>query len=516
MNLKRVGRLFVCLVLVAALFVQLSPIRARAAGPNFFFVDPELQLASDLVGLGVSTGADSLAHTQVIQDAADWLAETGEWLTDGMLKVYKVAADAGGFKYMVDGDFLQELFEWMFDAEVVISNAPYVGTSFEYSYDGTYQTCSASVPVAIYGCNYHITTATQSYTNFQVFAVADTSGYFYKNKNYTSSYSVLSKVTSGAYVAAFASGTNALNSSKFSNVTLLEFSGSSYSECQEQFYASAGISTGEITTDKDLTLNHVGAFGSILPDSYPEWFQNSTTITDSETGEEKTVVPIGLGQTVGETQGMSQTDVWAGTSTYVDTETDVGTGDDTIAVPETVTLKDILTGILSVPKSIAEAVAGFFADVITAVQAIPAAIADVLTAIFVPSADYVTAKVDALRTKFPFIDSVITTGEFIRDSVSGASGPPAIYVDLSLASSGNYGSQKVLLTDFGWYAQYKPKVDTILSAALWAFFGWRVFLKLPGIISGESGYIGEAIAPREKTARDETIRKIMSGPPSKK
>ena len=100
-----------------------------------------------------------------------------------------------------------------------------------------------------------------------------------------------------------------------------------------------------------------------------------------------------------------------------------------------------------------------------------------------------------MRGEFGFIDSVIATGEFIRDSVSGASGPPVIYVDLGRASSGNYGSQRVLLTDFSWYAPYKGQVDTVLSAALWAFFGWRVFLKLPGIIGGESGYISDVFFP---------------------
>ena len=416
----RIFRALVCLVLVAALLVQVSPIRARATGPNFFFVDPELQLASDLIGLGVSTGADSLAHTQVIQDAADWLAETGDWLSEGMLKVYKVAAAAGGFKYMVDGDFLQELFEWMFDTEVVNSSIDLSGIEHSLVPNGTFVEKGESVylcmdgtkeiyATSVYGDgfwlyrihgqyysgggdkllnvflheggrgNYVEVNGSSCYSQGSV-TIDDKTYYYYHNQIDVSD--MYDKA--GAAWVSYDGSMLELNSDKIKEYIV---------GCVKDIYPI----TSFVDTDKDLTLNHVGAFGSILPDSYPEWFQNSTTITDSETGEEKTVVPVAIGQTVTETQGMSQTDVWAGTSTYVDTETDIGTGDDTVTVPETVTLKDILTGILSVPKSIAQAVAAFFADVVAAVKAIPAAI----TEFFTISAD-VSAFAIEWRDFFPF------------------------------------------------------------------------------------------------------------------
>lgn len=125
-----------------------------------------------------------------------------------------------------------------------------------------------------------------------------------------------------------------------------------------------------------------------------------------------------------------------------------------------------------------------------------------IKSIFVPSEDYLTAKVNALRENFGFIDSVINTGEYIRDSISGSSGPPEIYVDLTAADGDTNWGEKVLLTDFSWYAPYKSNVDTVLSAALWAFFGWRVFMRLPGIISGESGYVGDFFRPRDKSKKE--------------
>lgn len=46
--------------------------------------------------------------------------------------------------------------------------------------------------------------------------------------------------------------------------------------------------------------------------------------------------------------------------------------------------------------------------------------------------------------------------------------------------------------DLTWYAEYKGTVDGILSAFILLWFVWRVFLSLPGIIAGTSGFWGDA------------------------
>ena len=265
-------------------------------------------------------------------------------------------------------------------------------------------------------------------------------------------------------------------------------------------------------------------------------------------------IPLGVKDTYADTVTQTQEDIWEGAVAVPGTGT--GTGSDTITGTITLPgwvqdgfnnllqgLKDIFNTLLSLPAALWAALPVWLVDGISnmvtglrdildsiyalpaaiatsvwaalpawmqdgilnmvtglqdiwdSIKALPVAIAEALAAVFVPSADYISVKVEALRGEFGFIDSVIATGEFIRDSISGSSGPPVIYVDLGRAPSGNYGSQRVLLTDFSWYAPYKGQVDTVLSAALWAFFGWRVFLKLPGIIGGESGYISDVFFP---------------------
>lgn len=108
--------------------------------------------------------------------------------------------------------------------------------------------------------------------------------------------------------------------------------------------------------------------------------------------------------------------------------------------------------------------------------------------IFVPSEDFLTTKVQALRGRFGFADSVITTVSVLGAALMDFSNsPPIIYMDLSSSESKYDWGDRAIALDLRWYERYKPTVDTLLSALLWVFFVWRVFRKLPGIISGMAG-----------------------------
>lgn len=304
----------------------------------------------------------------------------------------------------------------------------------------------------------------------------------------------------------------------------------------------------------DLSMGKLAPDTATFADGYSEWASNAVTVpgTAGDGSDDVVVVPVG-DPTLSDVTTQSQEDIWNGTLSdpEVDDDKDVvvtpdiGTGSDTITGADglTGTLADtnadtflgalgdyftswfqnilawlsslwtaitegflnlmtitdtISTSITSFGESIVEKLTSVwttikegFMDVINGTKTLPEAIAQAIAAIFVPSTDYITAKVEAIRAMFPFMDSIIATGEYIRDSLSGASGPPAIYVDLSAADGDIDYGDRVLLTDFSWYAPYKGTVDTVLGAALWAFFGWRVFLRLPGLISGADGYVGE-------------------------
>ena len=53
----------------------------------------------------------------------------------------------------------------------------------------------------------------------------------------------------------------------------------------------------------------------------------------------------------------------------------------------------------------------------------------------------------------------------------------------------NYGLGSYITIDISWYAPYKQFGDKIILAICWALFIWRLYIKLPGIISGAEGSI---------------------------
>lgn len=111
-----------------------------------------------------------------------------------------------------------------------------------------------------------------------------------------------------------------------------------------------------------------------------------------------------------------------------------------------------------------------------------------IRAIFVPSEDFLTAKVEALAERFGFAASIVQTAQALKTGLSGVSTePPVIYLDLGASRGSYYLGGTVPFLDLRWYAEYKPTVDAIISAFLWICFVWRMLIKLPGIISGMPG-----------------------------
>lgn len=117
-----------------------------------------------------------------------------------------------------------------------------------------------------------------------------------------------------------------------------------------------------------------------------------------------------------------------------------------------------------------------------------------IQALFVPSEDFLTEKVDALRSEFGFADSIIGTFEMFGDSLfSVDTSPPIIYIDLSQSEGSYYLGAEVVFVDLTWYEKYKPTVDILLSAFMWLCFFWRVGKGLPNIIRGVSGDVPDTL-----------------------
>lgn len=519
-------RVLVCLLLVCCLLVNVSPIKARATSaaiiPVAVPVAAPLVIGAILIGLGVSYGVSSGAFDDLIDSCAAVLSDLGDIVND---KINLYVYDNRSY---VDPSIIRNVRGHLFSNKVLTETYDKTdhlpaGSTFKDK-DGVECIVNSDCYAFVhrYG-NLSSRTVVLIPFDFQSTSSLVTGG------SRISTQSVSIDGIFCYFVTVTSVGTYCMDLP----LNTIQTNGNATDAVKSYFAGEFEFSPETVvTTELDVILS--GVVPSIIPfdEGYSTWGNLALQVDTSQgapddgndDGEDLPAIiyPIQIPESQLDFSNVTQDSVWEGGEMDVPgagTGTGSGTISGTVTLPGWVQdginnllqgLRDLLSGVLSLPASIASSIwdalpswlqEGIISlktgllDILDSIASLPVAIAEALAAVFVPSADYISAKVEALRGEFGFIDSVIATGEFIRDSISGASGPPVIYVDLGRAPSGNYGSQRVLLTDFSWYAPYKGQVDTVLSAALWAFFGWRVFLKLPGIIGGESGYISDVFFP---------------------
>ena len=107
--------------------------------------------------------------------------------------------------------------------------------------------------------------------------------------------------------------------------------------------------------------------------------------------------------------------------------------------------------------------------------------------LIVPPEDYLSDKLNAIKEKYSFVESILATIALIQNALNiSSTEPPVIYAELGAAESlygYDYGGSVAIL-DMRWYAAYKPTVDKLLSAFFIFCFCWKIFKKLPGYIQG--------------------------------
>lgn len=107
---------------------------------------------------------------------------------------------------------------------------------------------------------------------------------------------------------------------------------------------------------------------------------------------------------------------------------------------------------------------------------------------FVPDEELMNQRLDAVREKFAFINSISGYGEHLVNCLQSAAGTKAPVITINLRSyEGSYGwgSGGEVTLDFAWYARYKTLVDNLLAGIIWARWLWSVYKRIPEIIHGQ-------------------------------
>ncbi len=108
--------------------------------------------------------------------------------------------------------------------------------------------------------------------------------------------------------------------------------------------------------------------------------------------------------------------------------------------------------------------------------------------LFVPSQDKIDSLVDSVKSHFRFIDTIKTTATSLNNMFDNTEALPKMTLTLK---NNKYYEGTITVIDLAWYAPYKEFGDLIISAFIYIFFFWRIFVNLPNIISGAGGGYNE-------------------------
>lgn len=110
----------------------------------------------------------------------------------------------------------------------------------------------------------------------------------------------------------------------------------------------------------------------------------------------------------------------------------------------------------------------------------------ILDDIFVPDEESINNLINSVTSKFAFIDQIKLTISSLQDMFSDTTQLPKMSIPLP---ENKWFNGQVTLIDLSWYAPYKQYGDLIISAFIYVFFVWRVYIHLPDIISGTGGSV---------------------------
>lgn len=158
--MRRWLRCLVCLLLICALLINLSPIKAEATAAGAVGIakaslvtgNPAIIVGAALLAVGVTAGVESGAFENLIDNAVSYLDSAGGWIENGTMQLLQSVTEAGQTAYYVAGDLLETLRSWLFESDVLQDIS---STTQTLTFNGTEYLFTCDVPfVALrWDCN---------------------------------------------------------------------------------------------------------------------------------------------------------------------------------------------------------------------------------------------------------------------------------------------------------------------------------------------------------------------------
>lgn len=116
-------------------------------------------------------------------------------------------------------------------------------------------------------------------------------------------------------------------------------------------------------------------------------------------------------------------------------------------------------------------------------------LSDSLKSLFIPSEERITALQETVTSKFDFIETVKIAINSYKDTIINLGRAPVL--TLNLGATKYTDEMTINVIDLNWYKPYKQYGDLVITAIIYAFYLFRLFYNLPGIISGVVGGFNE-------------------------
>lgn len=435
MNFKRIGRALICLILVCALLVNVSPIRADALVIESMLVNAGMVALSCMLGLGVGFQTYEIAMPY-IDDCVSYLQSIDYVNAAEQISIYS----AGTQQYYANQALVEAVRDWLFDSKTLVVDdvsiaegywscsgmevKPYTDvTNLPYILIGKYSNISGikmiatSSPLVVTG----------TYTNYyKCYSFSATTSGSLEEFSYTRSDGWIldssNTYDAGDSVCGLAQPSEYWGTELFSNYSVgsLDANGN----VDNLLNSSSPITeSGTYVTLPD-GLSSFEVFSRDIPmvNAYSSWVGNSISIPGQLEDDESVIgLPLGLGPNLSDMIGLTQADVWSGTSTY-GSEEEVDTTEPSIGVPSgslgATDAAGFLGSLLDALMDVFEwfwgkietffgpwidRIESWFSDVVSSIQAIPNALSgyflDIIAAISsIPSTfrDWLLGIVDAI------------------------------------------------------------------------------------------------------------------------
>lgn len=112
---------------------------------------------------------------------------------------------------------------------------------------------------------------------------------------------------------------------------------------------------------------------------------------------------------------------------------------------------------------------------------------EALNFLFVPSQERLEAIPNIVKAKFEFIESIKIAVNSVKNILNNLGNAPKI--SLNLGATKYTPALNMVVFDLSWYAPYKSYGDLILTGFIYLMFIWRLLVRLPSIIHGQSGSV---------------------------